>query len=202
MFLTYRATQRHVSSSTQNQALSAILFLYRDVLGVTLPWLDNFERSKKPRRLLVVLSVLETQRLLQEAETAPAPIGLIIKLLYGTGMRLIQAVRLRVKDVELARKEIIVRDGKGGKDRVTLLPESLLDAMRLQLILRREWHEQDLLLNKVDVWLPDALTVKYPNAAKEWGWQYLFAAKKYSVDPRSKTERHHHVEEKQSSRLG
>lgn len=199
-FLTYLATQRHVSSSTQNQALSAILFLYRDVLGVTLPWLDNFERSNKPRRLPVVLTVLETQQLLREAETAPAPIGLIIKLLYGTGMRLMEAMRLRIKDVELTRKEIIVRDGKGGKDRVTMLPDSLLDGMRSQLSLRREWHEQDLALNKVDVWLPDALAIKYPNAAKEWGWQYVFAAKNYSIDPRSKTERRHHVEEKQVQR--
>ena len=102
-FLTYLATQRHVSSSTQNQALSAILFLYRDVLAITLPWLDNFERSKKPRRLPVVLTASEVQALLREAATAPAPINLIIKLLYGTGMRLMEAVRLRVKDVELTR---------------------------------------------------------------------------------------------------
>jgi len=102
-FLTYLATQRHVSSSTQNQALSAILFLYRDVLAITLPWLDNFERSKKPRRLPGVLTASEVQALLREAATAPAPINLIIKLLYGTGMRLMEAVRLRVKDVELTR---------------------------------------------------------------------------------------------------
>lgn|GEM_PF-1920283 len=152
-FLTCLATERHVSSSTQNQALSAILFLYRDVLAVELPWLDGFERSKKPRRLPVVLTVLEVQALLKEAEMAPPPIGLIIKLLYGTGMRLMEAVRLRVKDVELTRREIIVRDGKGGKDRVTMLPDSLLDAMRAQLALRRQWHEQDLALGKVDVWL-------------------------------------------------
>ena len=173
-FLTYLATQRQVSSSTQNQALSAILFLYREVLAITLPWLDNFERSKKPRRLPVVLTVPEVQALLREAASAPAPINLIIKLLYGTGMRLMEAVRLRVKDVELARKEIIIRDGKGGKDRVTMLPDSLLEAIRAQLVLRRAWHEQDMALNKVDVWLPDALAVKYPNASKEWGWQYVF----------------------------
>jgi integron integrase len=199
-FLTYLATERHVSSSTQNQALSAILFLYRDVLAVELPWLDGFERSKKPRRLPVVLTVLEVQALLKEAEMAPPPIGLIIKLLYGTGMRLMEAVRLRVKDVELTRREIIVRDGKGGKDRVTILPDSLLDAMRAQLALRRQWHEQDLALGKVDVWLPDALAVKYPNASREWGWQYMFAAKNYSIDPRSKAERRHHIEEKQIQR--
>ncbi|PKO83748.1 MAG: integron integrase [Betaproteobacteria bacterium HGW-Betaproteobacteria-11] len=200
LFLTYLATERHVSSSTQNQALSAILFLYRDVLAVELPWLDGFERSKKPRRLPVVLTALEVQALLREAEAAPAPIGLIIKLLYGTGMRLMEAVRLRVKDVELTRREIIVRDGKGGKDRVTMLPESLLEAMRAQLALRREWYEQDLALGKVDVWLPDALAVKYPDAAKEWGWQYVFAAKNYSVDPRGKAQHRHHVEEKQVQR--
>ena len=199
-FLTYLATQRQVSSSTQNQALSAILFLYREVLAITLPWLDNFERSKKPRRLPVVLTVPEVQALLREAASAPAPINLIIKLLYGTGMRLMEAVRLRVKDVELARKEIIIRDGKGGKDRVTMLPDSLLEAIRAQLVLRRAWHEQDMALNKVDVWLPDALAVKYPNASKEWGWQYVFAAKNYSIDPRSKSERRHHVEEKQVQR--
>lgn len=199
-FLTYLATQRYVSSSTQNQALSAILFLYREVLTITLPWLDSFERSKKPQRLPVVLTTLEVQALLREAATAPAPINFIIKLLYGTGVRLMEAVRLRVKDVELVRKEIIIRDGKGGKDRVTMLPDSLLEAMRACVALRREWHEQDLALNKVDVWLPDALAVKYPNASKEWGWQYVFAAKNYSVDPRSKTERRHHIEEKQVQR--
>jgi len=199
-FLTYLATQRHVSSSTQNQALSAILFLYREVLAVDLPWLDNFERSKKPRRLPVVLTVQEIQALLHEASTAPEPIGLIIRLLYGTGMRLMEAVRLRVKDVELERREIIVRDGKGGKDRVTMLPESLVEPMRVQLALRREWHERDAILGKVDVWLPDALATKYPNASKEWGWQYVFAAKNYSADPHSNSERRHHVEEKQVQR--
>jgi len=198
--LTYLATQRHVSSSTQNQALSAILFLYCDVLGVTLPWLNSFERSQKPRRLPVVLTQLEAQALLRNAETAPEPISLIINLLYGTGMRLMEALRLRVKDVELTRKEIFIRDSKGGKDRITMLPESLLVSMQQQLALRRAWHEQDLALGKVDVWLPDALAVKYPKAAKEWGWQYVFAAKNYSVDPRSKAERRHHVEEKQVQR--
>ena len=170
-FLTYLATQRQVASSTQNQALSAILFLYRDVLALELPWLDNVDRSKKPRRLPVVLTALEVQMLLREAEAAPAPIGLMIKLLYGTGMRLMEAVRLRVKDVELTRSEIIVRDGKGGKDRVTMLPESLLGAMCAQLALRRQLHEQDLAVGKAGVWLPDALSVKYPKAAQEWGWQ-------------------------------
>ncbi|MDD2761016.1 MAG: integron integrase [Methylomonas sp.] len=199
-FLTYLATERHVSSSTQNQALSAILFLYRDVLAVELPWLDHFERSKKPRRLPVVLTVAEVQALLKQAEKAPEPICLIIRLLYGTGMRLMEAVRLRVKDVELSRREIVVRDGKGGKDRVTMLPDSLREPMRAQLAARKAWYDEDLRLGKVDVWLPDALAKKYPNAPREWGWQYVFAASKYSIDPRSQSERRHHVDEKQVQR--
>jgi len=199
-FLTYLATTRHVSSSTQNQALSAILFLYREVLALDLPWLDNFERSKKPRRLPVVLTTLEVQALLRESDKAPAPIGLIIKLLYGTGMRLMEAVRLRVKDVELSRKEIIIRDGKGGKDRVTMLPDSMVEPIRAQLAMRRAWHDQDIASGKVGVWLPDALAVKYPKAPQEWGWQYVFAAKNYSIDPRTQAERRHHVEEKQVQR--
>lgn len=199
-FLTYLATKRQVSSSTQNQALSAILFLYREVLALDLPWLTKFERSKKPRRLPVVLTPLEIQALLKESDRAPAPVNLIIRLLYGTGMRLMEAARLRVKDVELVRREIIIRDGKGGKDRVTMLPESLVEPMHAQLALRRTWHDQDITAGKVDVWLPDALAVKYPNASKEWGWQYVFAAKNYSRDPRSQAERRHHVEEKQVQR--
>ncbi|MEQ1601636.1 MAG: integron integrase [Methylophilaceae bacterium] len=199
-FLTYLATTRQVASATQNQALSAILFLYREVLALDLPWLNNFERSKKPKRLPVVLTPLEVQALLRGTDQAPEPIGLMIKLLYGTGMRLMEAVRLRVKDVDLSRREIIVRDGKGGKDRVTMLPESLLEAMREQITRRRAWFDEDLLAGKVDVWLPDALAVKYPNAPKEWGWQYIFAASKYSVDPRSGAKRRHHVEEKQVQR--
>jgi len=199
-FLTYLANERYVSSSTQNQALSAILFLYRDVMALELPWLDGFERSKKPKRLPVVLTPLEVQALLRESASAPEPVGLIIRLLYGTGMRLMEAVRLRVKDLELTRQEIIVRDGKGGNDRVTMLPDSLLEAMRYQLSVRREWHEQDILADKAGVWLPNALAVKYPNAAKEWGWQYVFAARKYSIDPRSQAERRHHIDEKKVQR--
>jgi len=199
-FLSYLANERHVSSSTQNQALSAILFLYREVLMLELPWMDNFERSKKPKRLPVVLTTLEVQALLREVAVAPEPIGLIIKLLYGTGMRLMEAVRLRVKDVELTRREIVVRDGKGGKDRVTMLPGSLLEAMHHQLTQRREWYDEDILVGKADVWLPDALAVKYPGAPREWGWQYVFAARKYSIDPRGQAERRHHIGEKQIQR--
>lgn len=177
-FLSYFANERHVSSATQNQALSAILFLYREVLALKLPWMDNFERSKKPKRLPVVLTTLEVQALLREVAVAPEPIGLIIKLLYGTGMRLMEAVRSRVKDVELTRREIVVRDGKGGKDRVTMLPGSLLEAMHRQLVQRREWYDKDILTDRADVWLPDALAVKYPGAPREWGWQICVCCQK------------------------
>lgn len=199
-FLTYLANDRHVSSATQNQALSAILFLYRDVLALDLPWLNGFERSQKPKRLPVVLTPLEVQALLRESSSVPEPVGLIVRLLYGTGMRLMEAVRLRVKDVEFTRQEIIVRDGKGGKDRITMLPGSLLEAMQRQLAIRREWYDEDIQEGKADVWLPDALAVKYPNAPREWGWQYIFAARKYSIDPRSQVARPHHVDEKQVQR--
>lgn len=111
-----------------------------------------------------------------------------------------EAVRLRVKDVELTCREIVVRDGKGGKDRVTMLPGSLLEAMRRQLVQRREWYDKDILTDRADVWLPDALAVEYPGAPREWGWQYVFAARKYSVDPRSQVECRHHIDEKQVQR--
>lgn len=176
-FLTYLANDRRVSSATQNQALSAILFLYRDVLVLDLPWVDGFERSKKPKRLPVVLTSLEVRALLREVVAATELIGLIIRLLYSTGMRLMEALRLRVKDVELTRREIVVRDGKGSKDRITMLPDSLLEAMRRQLAIRHEWHDEDIRIGKANVWLPDALAAKYPNALQEWGWQYVFAAR-------------------------
>ncbi len=199
-FLTYLATVRHVASATQDQALSAILFLYRDVLALQLPWIDGFERCKQKRRLPVVLTTAEVQALLLDADRAPAPIGLIVRLLYGTGMRLMEVMRLRVKDVELSRREILIRDGKGGKDRVTMLPETLVEPIRAQLALRRRWHEADLAVGMVDVWLPDALAVKYPRAAQEWGWQYVFAAPTYSTDPRTGVVRRHHVDEKKVQR--
>jgi len=199
-FLTHLATARHVASATQDQALSAILFLYRDVLALQLPWIDGFERCKQKRRLPVVLTTAEVQALLLDADRAPAPIGLIVRLLYGTGMRLMEVMRLRVKDVELSRREILIRDGKGGKDRVTMLPETLVEPIRAQLALRRRWHEADLAVGMVDVWLPDALAVKYPRAAQEWGWQYVFAAPTYSTDPRTGVVRRHHVDEKKVQR--
>ncbi|WP_081644610.1 integron integrase [Arenimonas oryziterrae] len=192
-FLTRLATQGQVAASTQNQALSAILFLYREVLGVDLPWMDKVTRAKKPQRVPVVLSVAQTQRLLARLDGRD---WLMASLLYGSGMRLMECVRLRVKDVDFARNQITVRDGKGGKDRRTVLPASLVDALQRQLAQVRLVHADDLAAGFGEVWLPHALARKYPNAPREMGWQYLFPASKRSIDPLSGLERRHHLDEK------
>lgn len=192
-FLSYLATQRNVSGGTQNVAKSALLYLYKQVLGIELPWLDGITTARESKRLPVVLTRTETQRLL--AATS-GKTGLIIRLLYGTGMRLMEALRLRVKDVDLERRQITIRCGKGDKDRVTMLPESLVGPMRAQLDEREGWHIADLATGMADVEMPHALARKYPNAGRELGWQYIFAAAGYSVDPRSKKRRRHHIHEK------
>ncbi len=192
-FLTSLAVERNVAAATQNQALSAILFLYRDVLGVDLPWLENVTRAKKPARLPAVLSVAEMQALLRQTEGTS---GLVIQLLYGAGMRLMEGLRLRVKDVDFAGRQIVVRDGKGGKDRVTMLPDKLIEPLRAHLARRREVFDEDRAAGRAEVWLPDALAVKYPNAPRDWGWQYIFPSAKFSVDPRSGAVRRHHLDEK------
>jgi site-specific recombinase XerD len=216
-FLTHLAVDRHVSASTQNQALAALLFLYREVLELDLPWMQDVVRAKKPQRLPVVLTRDEVQRLLARLEpmskpggsgdtqSAPtmstgSPLGLIVRLLYGTGMRLMEAVRMRVKDVDFERCEIVVRNGKGGKDRITMLPIKLVQPLQAHLSIRRTLFELDLSRDRADVWLPDALSVKYPNAPREWGWQYVFVAPSFSVDPRSGARRRHHLDEKQIQR--
>lgn len=163
-FLTDLAVTRKVSASTQNQALAALLFLYKEVLGIDLPWLDDVVRAKKPQRLPVVLTVVEVQRLLARLEGSH---GLMAQMLYGTGMRLMECVRLRVKDVNFGRNEIIVRDGKGGKDRVTMLPASLAEPLKEHLKRVRVLFEQDRAEDVPGVYLPDALEKKYPNAGKE-----------------------------------
>lgn len=196
-FLSDLAVRMNVAASTQNLAFSAILFLYRDVLEMELR-LEGVTRAKKPQRLPTVLSRAEVQALFAHVPDTVA--GLIARLLYGTGMRLMEAVRLRVKDVDLARREIVVRDGKGGKDRVTVLPGALVEPLAAQLAVRRTVYERDNEVGRVDVWLPDALARKYPAAPREWGWQYLFAAPTFSVDPRSGSERRHHVNEQQVQR--
>ena len=193
-FLSDLAVRRNVSASTQNLALAALLFLYREVLGIDLPWLDNVTRAKKPARLPTVLTRGETEQLLAAVGTAGLN-ALIVRLLYGTGMRLSEGLRLRVKDVELERRQIIVREGKGDKDRVTVLPDVLLEPLRKQIDSRRSVFELDSALGQVGVWLPDALAVKYPNASRDWGWQYVFAASSLSIDPRSGAVRRHHVDE-------
>lgn len=196
-FLTDLAVRRNVSASTQNQALSALLFLYKEVLQVDLPWLKDVVRAKKPQRLPVVMSVEEVRRVLAGLE---GHLWLVCSLLYGTGMRLMEAVRLRVKDVDFARGEILVRDGKGMKDRVTVLPRSLQQPLRQHLGVVRAVHKAELDAGRSDVWLPFALERKYPNAARDWGWQYVFPATGLSVDPRSGAVRRHHLDEKRVQR--
>jgi integron integrase len=192
-FLTHLAVAGRVAAATQNQALSALLFLYREVLGIQLPWLDEVVRAKRPARLPVVLTREEVLAVLGRMS---GTYGLMAQLLYGTGMRLMECVRLRVKDVEFTRTEIVVRDGKGAKDRVTMLPKKLIPPLSDHLEKRRLLYEADLDKEMAGVYLPDALDRKYPNASSEWGWQYVFPAGSYSVDPRSGAERRHHVDEK------
>ncbi|MEQ1531940.1 MAG: integron integrase [Sideroxydans sp.] len=192
-FLTHLAVAGKVSASTQNQAKSAILFLYREVLEIQLPWLDNVTQAKAPKKLPVVLTVAEVQAVLSRLSGSHL---LIASLLYGGGMRLMEAVRLRVKDVEFARHEIIVREGKGFKDRVTMLPESIVASLHAHLLKVKTLHEEDLAAGYGEVYLPFALDKKYPNAGREWGWQYIFPSKNLSVDPRSGKTRRHHLDEK------
>jgi integron integrase len=192
-FLTHLAVEGHVSASTQNQALSALLFLYKEVLAIDLPWLGNVVRAKQPKRLPVVLTRTEVREVLVRMNGV---YGLMANMLYGTGMRLMECVRLRVKDVDFERGEILIREGKGGKDRVTMLPASVVSGLRTHLEQRRMLFEDDKRIGKANVFLPDALAKKYPNAATEWCWQYIFPSGSFSVDPRSGAERRHHVDEK------
>lgn len=189
-FLSALAVDRQVSASTQNQALAALLFLYREVLDRDLPWLDGITRAKPSKHLPTVLTQAETAALLRNLPTDTN--GLVVRLLYGTGMRLLEGLRLRIKDLDLHARAITIRDGKGGKDRITMLPESLDTALRDHLAVRRRWHDIDLSAGRADVELPDALRRKYPRAPLEWAWQYLFAAPGYSTDPRSGAVRRHH----------
>lgn len=196
-FLSDLAVQRNVSASTQNQALAALLFLYRQILGLDLPWLGEVTRAKRSRRLPSVLSEREVHSLLLHCEGQS---GLVVRLLYGTGMRLMEGVRLRVKDIDMERCEVTVREGKGNKDRVTMLPESLLLPMREQLARRRLLFDADVKGGHAEVFLPDALARKYPKAATQWAWQYMFAAAGHSKDPRSGRVRRHHLDELQVQR--
>jgi integron integrase len=196
-FLSDLAVRRNVSASTQNQALAALLFLYKEVLKLDLPWLGEIVRAKKPVRLPVVLSIAEVQQVLAQLH---GELWLMASLLYGSGMRLMEVVRLRVKDVDFSRREILVRDGKGMKDRVTLLPQCLLEPLRLHLAEVRALHRSELAAGRGDVYLPFALERKYPNGPSEWAWQYVFPAARLSVDPRSGKQRRHHIDEKRLQR--
>ena len=192
-FLTHLAVAGKVSASTQNQAKSALLFLYREVLDIQLAWLDNITQAKAPKRLPVVLTVSEVQSLLAYLKGTHL---LIASLLYGGGMRLMEVVRLRVKDVEFSRREILVREGKGFKDRVTMLPEAVVASLKSHLAKVKILHGEDLEEGYGEVYLPFALDKKFPTAGREWGWQYAFPSKNLSVDPRSGKTRRHHVDEK------
>ncbi|HNV84298.1 MAG TPA: integron integrase [Arenimonas sp.] len=192
-FLTHLAVKGHVSPSTQNQALSALLFLYREVLHLQLEWMENVVRAKQAIRLPVVLTVEQVNSVLARLDGRE---WLMASLLYGTGMRLMECVRLRVKDVSFEKNEIVVRDGKGGKDRRTMLPARLCDPMRTQLEKVRELHREDTDENWDGVYLPDALERKYPNANKLMAWQYVFPATRRARDPRDGKIRRHHIDEK------
>jgi len=191
-FLAYLAVDQKVAASTQNQAMAALLFLYREVLGKELPRLNQIERPTKPKRLPVVFTRQEVQAVLAHLQGTN---HLVVSLLYGSGLRLLECLRLRVKDVDFQTNQIIVRDGKGEKDRVTMLPVSLKEPLRGHLKKVKRLHEIDLGEGFGSVYLPYALARKYPQAEKEWGWQYIFPAPTRSVDPRSGACRRHHLDE-------
>ena len=191
-FLTHLATRAHVSASTQSQALSALLFLYREVLQQELPWMDEIRRAKRPERLPTVLGREEVASLFSEMSGVT---WLMASLLYGSGLRLMECLRLRVQDVDFLRREITVRHGKGGKDRRTMLPRLLIEPLQSQLAEAKRIHERDLQAGFGEVWLPHALARKYRSAAREWAWQYVFPATTRSTDPRSGTTRRHHLDE-------
>lgn len=190
-FLSHLAVERHVSPSTQNQAKAALLFLYRNLLEVDLPWLSEVVQAKRPPRLPVVLTPGEVRALFDQME---GTMGLLAQVLYGTGLRLMEGLRLRVKDVEFERREIVVRDGKGGKDRVTMLPDRLAGPLRDHLERARALHDRDLAEGFGEVWLPDALAEKSRTAPRAWGWQWAFPSAQRSVDPRSGQMRRHHLQ--------
>jgi integron integrase len=193
-FLTHLAVEGHVSISTQNQALHALLFLYQQVLEVELPLIRAI-KSQRPRRLPVVMTRAEVRQVLEAIEGCGGLYPLMARLMYGTGMRLLECCRLRVKDVDWQRNQIMVREGKGDKDRVVMLPRALKAEMEKQRDVRRGQHDKDLARGIAHVPLPDALERKYPNAVRELGWQFLFGSRQLSRDPRSGKIGRFHVHE-------
>lgn len=192
-FLTHLAVARNVSASTQNQAKSALLFLYKEVLEIELPWLDNVTQAKAPKRFPVVLNKQEVQALLNRLDGTT---WLIVSLLYGSGLRVMECLRLRVKDIDFVKREILVREGKGFKDRVTMLPAALVEPLKQHLVRVQALHEEDLAAGFGEVFMPMALDKKYPNAGREWAWQYVFPSIKRSIDPTNNVIRRHHADEK------
>lgn len=197
-FLTHLAVDRKVSPSTQNQALSAILYLYKKVLKVELPWLNNVVRAKRKTYIPVVFTREEIKQLLAQFD---GTYWLIFSLIYGAGLRISECARLRVKDVDFHYKQLIIRDSKGDRDRVTVFPIPLIDPIRTHLARVKELHDQDLKNGYGNVYLPYALERKYPTAAKEWHWQYVFPSREISEDPRTKVRRRHHVYDKSLHRV-
>jgi len=197
-FLTHLALDRKVSPSTQNQALSAILYLYKRVLKIDLPWLNNVVRAKRKKHIPVVFTRAEVKQLLAQFD---GTYWLLFSLIYGAGLRISECARLRVKDVDFHYKQLLIRDGKGTRDRVTVFPEPLIDPIRNHLVRVKELHDQDLHNGFGKVYLPYALERKYPNANQEWHWQYVFPSAKFSTDPRSGEKRRHHIYEKSLHRV-
>lgn len=191
-FLTHLAEARHVAASTQNQALAALFFLYRDVLGIDLPWLDGLVRARRPEHLPVVLTRDEVRRVFAEMTGTPK---LMAMLLYGSGLRLLECCQLRVKDIDFARHQVLVRHGKGGKDRATMLPGAVKPALTAQLEFVRQQHQRDLAAGAGWVELPFALARKYPNAGREWAWQWVFPATRGYVERETGQRRRHHLHE-------
>lgn len=191
-FLSHLAVAGEVAASTQNQARSALMFLYREVLGIDLGVLPSVVQAKVPQRLPVVLTRAEVQALIRELD---GTYRLMAQLLYGSGLRLLECVRLRVKDIDFAQHQLVIRSGKGDKDRVTMLPERLEQPLVEHLLIVKRQHQDDLERGAGEVYLPTALERKYPNANREWGWQYVFPAERLSIDPRSSKRRRHHISE-------
>lgn len=191
-YLTWLAEKRNVAASTQNQALNAILFLYKDVLEVDIGRLEGVTRAKKPKRLPTVLTRVEVRSVLNSMDGTPR---LVSCLLYGAGLRLLDGLRLRVQDIDFATHELLIRDGKGGKDRRTMLPQSLVPLLQSHLDQVRQLHTNDLAQGYGSAWLPNALARKYPNAKRDWRWQYVFPAAKRWFDEEQQEWRRHHLHE-------
>jgi integron integrase len=199
-FLTHLATERNVSASTQRQALSALLFLYKDALQIDLPWVDDIVRAKQPQRIPVVLTQAEVALIWQQFPEADRR-GLVLKLLYGTGMRLMEGLRLRVQDVDFSAGSITVRDGKGRKDRRVMMPKALTRQLRAVLDERSAMHTADLIAGRANVELPNAIERKYPKAAQDLRWQWFFATDHYCTCPETGAVRRHHLHEDGVQRL-